>query len=174
MTTGNSVPGPRGRRGRIAAGGVILLPLLAIAIGMVIYFKRTGPEGKSYVETVVESKAKAETTVTAVELHGLYTDMQMTAIVSDGQFPSLRELLENSTIGYEYLRRPGEEDDHPCVYIEGQDQSMPADNVLVYDQSAAERTGEGQVLLRDGTVRTYSAERMKQAVAKTRRIVQGG
>jgi len=156
-----------------AAGGLLLVPLLGVAIVMLIYFAPSGPEHKSYVETVVESKKKAVAVADVTELAGLYRELEMTAVVNDGRYPPLHELLQTSAIAQKLLRRPGDDTDHPCIYIEGQNENMPASNVLVYDINAAEAHGQGLVLYRNGSIEMLSAEQMEQAVAATRAHIQG-
>ena len=161
------------RTGRVAAGGLVLVLLVCVVIVMLMYFKRPEKGGKSYIETVVDSKKQAVAAVAFTELAGLHRELEMVAIVSDGSYPPLQELLETSQIAYKLLRRPGGDDERPCIYIEGQNQRMPPSNILVYDAGAAEAQLEGLVLLRDGRVQTFSAEDIEAAVTATRDGIQG-
>ncbi len=161
------------RTGRVAAGGLLLVLLVGVVIVMLIYFTPSEKGGKSYVETVVDSKKQAVATVAFTELAGLYRELEMVAIVNDGNYPPLQELLETSAIAYKLLRRPGGDDEHPCIYIEAQNERMPPSNILVYDAGAAEAQREGLVLLRDGRVQSFSAKDIEAAVTATRDGIQG-
>ncbi|MCK4274887.1 MAG: hypothetical protein KAX78_00105, partial [Phycisphaerae bacterium] len=81
------------RTGRVAAGGLLLVLLVGVVIVMLIYFTPSEKGGKSYVETVVDSKKQAVATVAFTELAGLYRELEMVAIVNDGNYPPLQELL---------------------------------------------------------------------------------
>lgn len=159
------------RTGRVAAGGLVLVLLVGIVIVMLIYFTPPEKGGKSYIKTVVDSKKQAVAVVAFTELAGLHRELEMAAIVSDGNYPPLQELT--SPIARKLLRRPGGDDERPCIYIEGQNQRMPPSNILVYDAGAAEAQLEGLVLLRDGRVQTFSAEDIEAAVTATRDGIQG-
>ncbi len=164
------------RAGRIAAGGMILLPLISVSILLLMYFKpvgKSGPdgEGKSYIEEVMEAKKESREVAYEIELLNLHKDIRMHAIMHNDKYPSLEKLLDYSSIAKKYFIGRGELEPL-CVYIEGQNENSFWGNVLVYESGVVEG-GSGMVLLKNGEVRMMSPEEITDAVGETEQDLTG-
>ncbi len=159
------------RSGRIAAGGLILLPLISVSIGLLIYFRPVGKggpdgEGKSYIETVFDARKSAQASISEFELLNFHKELRMYAINND-KYPSLDKLLDYSSIGQKLLDfRDGEQP--LCIYIEGQSESSNSENVLVYEANISNgERDSGLVLLKNGLVQTMTANQIVDALQET-------
>ncbi len=164
------------RSGRIAAGGLILMPLISVSIGLLIYFKRVGEggpdgEGKSYIETVVDARKSAQEMTSEIELLNFHKELRMHAISNNDKYPSLEKLLDYSSIAQKLLYARGGEQPL-CIYIEGQSESSDSWNVLAYEANVSE--GEvGMVLLKSGLVQTMTADQIAEALQQTKDNLAG-
>ena len=125
------------RPSRTGGGAALLVVLLAILIVAIIYFGRFGKDGKSYVETLIDTKQAAKDTVTTGELSSLYKELLVYVMTNDDKFPpTKKDIMRESPIARKYLRDPDPNSRRPrfFYYIEGQDMSMPASNVLIWEE----------------------------------------
>jgi len=151
-------------------GALLLVPLLAVAIGLVIYFGRFGGR-KSYVETVLDSKKQAQEKLQQTSLAGLYRFLQQYAAAADGKFPATaQDLAREASLpsGVLFTGRPLEE--HKYIYLGGQDESMPPGNLLIYE-AAARRDGTCEVLRLGGQVELLTAQQVRDAIAETQKYL---
>lgn len=154
------------KRNRTRGGYIGLLALLVvIAIGLFLYFGRSG--GKSYTETTLEKREVVKETVSRIDLTNLYRDLKIQAMMRDGAFPPDEEtLLEESGIAAE-LRSKARGAGGAFRYVGGQNESSPATNVLAYvtgpdDESAV------LVLYVNGNVGQLSAFELENALKGNR------
>ena len=111
---------------------VVLLALLIVGI---IYFGRFGKGKKSYVETVLDTKQTAKDTVTLVELANLHKELLVYLMTNDDKFPPTKtDIMRESPIARKYLRQRDPNSPRFFNYIGGQDTSMPASNVLIWEE----------------------------------------
>ena len=147
--------------GRVMVGGLLLVPLLAVAIIFVIYFAKMGPSDKSYVETMVTAKKQAADVVQRVNLASVYRALKQYAAVNEGKFPaSADELTREAGLPQNYL--------DSYIYIAGQDETMPGSNVLIYEQKLRP-SGKCEVLRLNGQIEMLSLEDVRQAVDRASR-----
>ncbi len=158
------------RSGRIPAGGLILLPLISVSIMLLMYFKEVdngSPDGKgkSYIETVIDSKKSAQELVSEIEIFNLHKDIRMHAITHNDKYPSLERLLDFSSVAYKLLSSPPQREPL-CIYIEGQSVGSNFGNVLVYQAGVGEDES-GLVLLKGGLVQMMTGDQIAEAVQHT-------
>jgi len=153
---------------RARGAALLLVLLLAVAIGLIVYFARTGKDGKSYVEQTIETKKRAKRVVTAVDLSSIYKSMLVVASMNDGKFPQTpEELVRQADIpsGYVWIpSRPFE--DHLMTYVGGQDQTMPQSNILMY-QSVVGDDGRSLVLYLDGRIERLTPQQVRAGLDRT-------
>jgi len=152
-------------------GALLLVPLLAVAIGLVIYFVGFGGR-KSYVETVGGSKKHAERTLEGVKLAGVYRVLQQYA-ADNGKFPPTpQELIRAASLPPGYVFDPTRpSDDHLWIYLGGQNESMPPSNVLIYE-AKPRRDGTRRVLRLGGQVEALPYEQVQAAIEQTKKYLK--
>jgi len=159
------IRGPSIHRRHGAAGALLLVVLVTIAIIALIYFGNFG--GKSYVQTTVDSKEHAREVVGQVNLASLYASLRIYAAANDGKFPPTPEELVKAISlpkGYIFLvSKPA--DDGLMTYVGRQSESMPAENILLYE-SVVGSDGGCTVLRLDGKVERLTAEGVREVLSE--------
>ena len=160
-------------RSHVAGRGFIGLTLLGllivIAIMLFLYYGH-GPGSKGYVKTVVESKKVAARAVSQVELRDMFQSLQTYAITNEGAFPrSVEELIETTQMPQEWFAASA--DQEGLVYLPGQNERMPATNVLIYENNSNAPTG-CLVLRLSGQVDRLPPQAVLQEVQQTRRSIR--
>ena len=112
-----------------------MVVLLAILIVAIIYFVPFGKGKKSYVETVIDARQTAKDTVTSAELANLHKELLVYLMANDDKFPPTKtDIMRASQIARKYLRQRDPNSPRFFNYIGGQDTSMPALNVLIWEE----------------------------------------
>jgi len=146
---------------------MLLILLLAVAIGLALYFLRADKSG-SYARQTIKSKDRAEIVTGAADLVSVYKSMQIYASMNDGKFPeSPEELIRAASLPRGLVFTPSRPfDDHQYIYLGGQDESMPASNILLY-QANMTPGGKCQVLRLNGQVEMLTYEQVRAAIDRT-------
>ncbi len=148
--------------------GLIIVPLLAVAIVLTIYFYPTSKSGKSYTEHVLDSRKIARRTVELANLTGIHRAIQQFAMMNGGEFPASKDQLA-SECG---VHREIFADENPTgagvEYIPSQNERMPKSNILLYEPKAR-RDGTHQVLRLGGEVEMLTSEQLQTALEQTRK-----
>jgi len=131
--------------------------------------KKAADVGGQYGNAVFESKHTAERVVSQNNLDLVRGALKQYQATEDKYPADLQELVKKQLISPNALQPAPEA--QPYIYIPGQRDDMPAENVLVYE--AAPTREIVNVLLRDGTIKGMSPEAAKAAVAKTHHYLQG-
>ena len=141
---------------------IVFFGLIALAVLWVI--KNLGQASQQYTDSMVKTKYSAVTVKCQMNLRAIGQNIQMYAI-SNGSFPhSLEALIEFS--GSTQLFKCPAPDGGKYVYIPGQNSSMPATNILLYETRPV-HDGRCSVLRLGGQIELLSPEQLKQAVAQT-------
>lgn len=161
---------------RKAAGAAMLVVLLAVAIILILYFGRFGKSSESYVEKTISAKGRTERKISGINMAGVYQAMRIFSAGHDGKFPKTpQQLARDCDLPQGYIYRPDQpKEQHFVVYVPGQDESMPASNILIY-QDSTDKDGTGLVLRLNGKVERLTANQLQDALAQTsRQIRQAG
>ena len=151
-------------------GAALLIVLLAVAIILVIYFARGGPSSPSYVETTLKAKERAKEVVSATDLASVYRTLRVYSAGHDGKFPDTpEEVIIETGLPSDYLYKPSQpQAEHTAVYVAGQDEAMPATNILIYQDSLG-KDGTCLVLRLGGQAEYLTAEQARAAMEDTAR-----
>ena len=151
--------------------GLMLIPLLAVAIILIIYFYPTGESGKSYTEHLIDSREVARKTVERANLAGIHRAMKQFAMMNEDKFPASKDQLA-SECG---VPRDIFADESPTgtgiEYIPSQNDRMPKSNILLYEPEPR-RDGTSQVLRLGGQVEMLTPEQLKTALEQTRKHIK--
>jgi hypothetical protein len=154
---------------KVIAGVVVLGLLAGLVVVIMKTIKTTADVGSQYGNAVFESKHTAERVVSQNNLdlvRGAIRQYQAT----EERFPAdLNELVKKQLISPDALKPAPEAALY--IYIPGQRDDMPAENVLVYEAAATRDIVN--VLFRDGTIKGMSPDAAKAAVSKTHHYLQG-
>ena len=163
---GNWLPVHRGdlRGGTIVnvITALIFFGLLALGIWWVI--KSLGEAGQQYTETLIETRYTAEAVKCQSNLRAIWQNVQMYA-ATNGTFPPSMEALKEWS-GNSRLFRCPVPDGAEYVYISGQNNDMPGENVLLYEPKAV-HDGRCCVLRLSGQLELLTPEELQAAVART-------
>lgn len=155
---------------KVIAGVAVLALLAGLVVVIMKTLKTTADVGGQYGNALIESKHNAEK-ITRNENHlDLIRGALKQWAATEDKYPAdLQELVKKGMLSPDALRPSA--DAEPFIYIPGQREDMPADNVLVYDGDQKQTTV--YVLFRDGAIKTMSPEAAKAAVDKTHHYLQG-
>jgi hypothetical protein len=141
---------------------VIFGVLMVGAWWVIKNFAKTGGE---YVGTLTDARDSAAQTQCEMNFHSVWTSIQPFLSSNDGKFPpSLDEYYSPSS-----LRCSAGNQEH-YHYIPGQDSSMPAGNILLYE-SAGAHEGKCVVLRLNGAIDLLTPQQVQAAVDKTKRTI---
>ena len=151
----------------------ILMLLVVISIIAILYFARMGKDGKSYVERTIGSKKQAENVVAAANLAAIHRSLQAYAMGYDGEYPATaKDFAYAISLPNNYLKRPDKPDrPYVMVYVPGQSENSPRNNVLLYEEQPRP-DGTHQVLLLNGQVGLVTTDQLNTALAETVRSIR--
>jgi hypothetical protein len=168
---------PRCRRAQVSAGAggvdkgkwTLIVVLVALFGGLMVgaYFvvKGMAHTGEQYGRALQSAQKRGTGVSCAVQLAVIHKSLQIAAESADGKFPrALTELYSARE-----LHCPANEE-VPYVYVPGQDQSMPGDNVLVYEPRAT-HDGRCSVLRLNGKVEMLPTQDLAAELDKTRAVI---
>lgn len=159
------------QRGLDVYGGTIVNLLFAlIFLGLIAYgvwwvIKSYGQAGEQYTQTMIDAKYSAETVKCQTNLRAIAQNIQIYGLSNEGFPPSLDDLVQWS--GSTQMFKCPAPGGGKYVYISGQNGSMPAENVLVYEAEPV-HNGRCSVLRLGGQIELLSPEELGQALDRTR------
>ncbi len=172
---GQTCPQCRPQRYRAAAGGIdtgkwvtiaVLVGLFAaLMVGAYFVVRGLAGSGEKYGRALHGAAERGSEVSCAVQLAVIHKSLQIAAASADGKFP--RALTELYSPGE--LRCPSAAE-ATYVYVPGQDQSMPADNVLVYESKPVHK-GRCSVLRLGGKVELLTTQELAVELDKTRTLI---
>jgi hypothetical protein len=171
---------PRCHRAQISRGGgggdrgkwtlIIVLVVLfgGLMVGAYFVVKGMAHTGEQYGRALQSAQKRGAGVSCAVQLVTIHKSLQIAAAAAEGQFPrALTELYSARD-----LHCPANED-VPYVYVPGQNESMPGDNVLVYEPRAT-HDGRCAVLRLNGKVDMLLTQDLAAELDKTRAVIAAG
>jgi hypothetical protein len=172
---GQSCPRCHRAEVRVAAGGfdrgkwTVILVGLALFGGLMVgaYFviKSMAHTGEQYGRALQDARKRGSSVSCRVQMATIHQSLQVAAAAADGKYPrALTELYSASE-----LHCPADPN-VPYVYVPGQDQTMPGDNVLVYEPRAT-HDGRCSVLRLNGKVDMLSTQQLAAELDKTRAVI---
>jgi len=128
------------QRGSVDVGKLIgivisLIVLIFLGLGVSWIFKSMGEAGSQYTGAMVNTKRKAVALQCQMNLHTIRQNLRMYAIEKESFPPSLKTLVDGGADSQ--LLRCTAPDGGQYVYIPGQNENTPGQNVLVYELKAA-------------------------------------
>lgn len=157
--------------GRAAAAATALSVIAGILIIPGCGDDEEDSKPRGYFEGLAGAKDMAEEKACQAQLAGLRQALAMYATTNEGQFPaSLEKLVESRAAPSELLTCP-RRGKQAYVYLPGQNQKMPAGNILVFEEDAVHR-GRCNVLRLGGTVEALTSEQVSAERAKTEAAIR--
>jgi len=147
---------------------LIVLGFLGFGVSRII--KSMGEAGSQYTGAMVNTKRKAVALQCQMNLRTIWQNLRMYAIEKEGYPPSLKTLVDWGADS-QLLRCPAP-DGGQYVYIPGQNENTPGQNVLVYELKAAHE-GRCNLLRVNGQIDLLTPEQVQAAVTKTQFQLQG-
>jgi hypothetical protein len=141
---------------------LIVLGLLGLGVWWII--KSTGEAGSQYTGAMVNTKRKALALQCQMNLNTIWQNLRMYAIEKDGFPPSLKTLVDWGADS-KLLRCPVP-DGGQYLYIPGQNENMPGQNVLVYELKAVHE-GRCNLLRVNGQIDLLTPDQVQAEVTKT-------
>lgn len=157
------------QRGSVDVGKLIgivisLIVLGLLGLGIVWIIKSMGEAGSQYTGAMVNTKRKAVALQCQMNLSNIRQNLRMYAIEKQSFPPSLKTLVDWGADSQ--LLRCSAPDGGEYVYIPGQNENMPGQNVLVYEIKAAHQ-GRCHLLRVNGQIDLLTPEQVQAEVNKT-------
>jgi len=169
--------------GRYVKIGLLAAVLAGAVVGFVLVFKSLAnkkpgdrpladPTGIGrYMGGVFGAKRAAESKVSMSNLR-LVRDALERYHASNGEYPlELKDLVTHG-LNPAALHAP-DRDKQAYAYIPYQDETMPGENILVYEETPI-HLDKCNVLRLNGQIETLTVEQLQAAVEKTKRVIEGG
>jgi len=153
-----------GRGGAIVNIVVCLVFVLLLSLALWWLFKNIGEAGQQYGEALVDTRYTDITVRCQTNMRTIWQNLQMYA-ATNGSLPESRDALVEWSGNSRLFRCPAT-DGPEYVYIPGQNEDMPATNILVYEPQAV-HDGRCSVLRLGGQIELLTPEELKLAVAVT-------
>jgi len=135
-----------------------------IALGVLWVIKNIGQASQQYTEGMIKTQNKAVTVKCQLNMRTIAQNIQIYALSNDSFPPSLEALIEFS--GSTQLFQCPDPEGGKYVYIPGQNNSMPPENILLYEPKPV-HDGRCNVLRLNRQVELLTPEQVQQAVAQT-------
>ncbi len=142
---------------------ISLIVLIFLGLGVSWIFKTMGEAGSQYSGAMVNTKRKAVALQCQMNLTTIRQNLRIYAIEKESFPPSLKTLVGGAD---SKLLRCSAPDGGQYLYIPGQNENMPGQNVLVYELKAAHE-GRCNLLRVNGQVDLLTPEQVQAEVNKT-------
>lgn len=149
---------------------ISLIVLIFLGLGVSWIFKSMGEAGSQYSGAMVNTKRKAVALQCQMNLNTIRQNLRIYAIEKKGFPPSLKTLVDWEADSK--LLRCSATDGGQYLYIPGQNENMPGQNVLVYELKAAHE-GRCNLLRVNGQVELLTPDQVQAEVTKTHLQLQG-
>ena len=143
---------------------ISLIVLIFLGLGVTWIFKSMGEAGSQYSGAMANTKRKAMALQCQMNLSTIRQNLRIYAIEKQSFPPSLKTLVDWGADS-QLLRCPAQ-DGGEYLYIPGQNENMPGQNVLVYELKAA-HDGRCHLLRVNGQVDLLTPEQVQAKVNKT-------
>ena len=161
-----ALPAPRKK----SHGGTIINIITAVIffglIGLGVWWvlKTMGEQSEQYTEAMVNTQHQAVTLKCQTNLRTIWQNLQIYAI-SNEKFPETQEELEQFSSNSRLFQCPDPEGEK-YIYIPGQNQDSPPQNILLYEPKAV-HDGLCNVLRVNGQIESLTPEDLKVAITQT-------
>ncbi len=157
------------QRGSVDVGRLVGIVMLVIVLGLFGFgawwiIKSMGEAGSQYTGAMVNTKRKAVALQCQMNLNTIWQNLRIYAIEKEGFPPSLKTLVDWGADSQ--LLRCSAPDGGQYLYIPGQNENMPGQNVLLYELKPAHE-GRCNLLRVNGQVDLLTPEQVQAAVNKT-------
>jgi hypothetical protein len=151
--------------GTIINISVALIFFGLIAFGVLWVMKTAGNMGQQYTEAMSNTKLKAVDVKCQTNLRAIWQNLQV-YLVSNGSFPESQEALEQWSGSSSRLFQCPDPNGPKYVYIPGQNENMPGQNILLYEPKAV-HNGRCHVLRLNGQIDALTPEELQIALQQT-------
>ncbi|MHC4640877.1 MAG: hypothetical protein ACYS32_04475 [Planctomycetota bacterium] len=163
------------RRGSVDVGKLVGIVIFLIVIGLFGYAiwwvtKSVGDAGSQYGSAMVDTRRKAAALQCQMNMRAVWQNMRMYSIEKENFPPSLEALAEWGADPRQF--RCEASDDQQYVYIPGQNENMPGENVLIYELKGVHE-GRCNLLRVNGQMELLTPEKVQDAVTKTHLQLRG-
>ncbi len=163
------------RRGSVDIGKLIGIVIALIVLGLFGFaiwwvVKSVGDAGSQYSGAMVDTKRKATALQCQMNMRTIWQNLRLYSIENESFPPSLEALAEWGADPRQFRCPASEEQQY--IYIPGQSENMPAQNVLVYELKPV-HDGRCNLLRVDGQMELLTPEQVQAAVAETQAQLQG-
>ncbi|MHC4545384.1 MAG: hypothetical protein ACYTDW_07320 [Planctomycetota bacterium] len=163
------------QRGSVDVGKLIGIVISLIVLGLLVFgvsriIKTMGEAGSQYSGAMVNTKRKAVALQCQMNLSTIRQNLRIYAIEKESFPPSLKTLVDWGTDSK--LLRCTASDGGQYIYIPGQNENTPGQNVLVYELKAAHE-GRCNLLRVNGQIDLLTPDQVQAAVTKTQFQLQG-
>jgi hypothetical protein len=141
---------------------LIVLGFLGLGASWII--KSMGEAGSQYSGAMVNTKRKAVALQCQMNLNNIRQNLRMYSIEKEGFPPSLKTLVDWGADSQ--LLRCSAPDGGQYLYIPGQNENMPGQNVLLYELKPAHQ-GRCNLLRVNGQMELLTPEQVQAEVTKT-------
>ncbi len=163
---------PASYRPAFSAGGgkwvtiaVAVLLFAGLMTGAYFVIKGLAKTGEEYGKALGGAEAKSGEVACALQLDSIYKSIRIATTANDGRLPDrLEELYPPGELHCPVRGGPA------YKYVPGQTQSMPPDNVLVYEAEPFHK-GKCSVLRLNGVIELLTPAELAAALAKTRQAI---
>jgi len=163
------------QRGSVDVGkliGIIVSLIFIGLIGFAIWWvvKSVGDAGSQYTGAMIDTKRKATALQCQMNLNTIRQSLRIYAIEKGSFPPSLKTLVDWGADPQ--LLRCSAADGGQYLYIPGQNENTPGQNVLVYELKPVHE-GRCNILRVNGQIELLTPEQVQAEVTKTRLQLQG-
>ena len=163
------------RRGSVDIGkliGIVIALIVLVLFGYAIWWvtKSVGDAGSQYSGAMIDTKRKAIALQCQMNMRTIWQNLRMYAIEKESFPPSLEALAEWGADPRQFRCPASEEQQY--VYIPGQNENMPGQNVLVYELKPVHE-GRCNLLRVNGQMELLTPEQVQAAVTETQAQLQG-
>ena len=163
------------RRGSVDVGKLIGIVIALIVLGLFGFsiwwvVKNVGDAGSQYTGAMIDTKHKATALQCQMNMRTIWQNLRMYSIEKESFPPSLEALAEWGADPRQFRCPASEEQQY--VYIPGQNENMPGQNVLVYELKPVHE-GRCNLLRVDGQMELLTPEQVQAAVTETQARLEG-
>ena len=152
------------------SGGTIINIIVAliffglIAMGVMWVFKTAGDMGGQYTDAMVNTQLKAVDVKCQLNIRAIHQCLQV-YMLDNNEFPDSQGALERECGSTQLFQCP-DPNGQKYIYIPGQRQDMPRQNILLYEPNAV-HNGKSNVLLLSGQIAALTPEELKAGLMLT-------
>lgn len=163
------------RRGSVDIGKLIGILIFLVVLGLFGFaiwwvVKSVGDAGSQYSGAMIDTKRKAVALQCQMNMRTIWQNLRIYSIENKSFPPSLEALAEWGADPCQFRCPASNEQQY--IYIPGQNENMPGQNVLVYELKPVHE-GRCNLLRLDGQMELLTPEQVQAEVTKTHLQLQG-